>query len=273
MIMNSSAELPKSLICLIGPPRSGTTLVANSFSSHSKVTGILEPYQRGRHDNDIETDFIKLLSKNEISNFVTTPHIAVKETTTRIANVELMVKLLQSAAQHQIYSGLVLIFRCPFASYLSQVSASKNRWAEKNMTEETEQSIITWARSQRNALRAVAHHARSQHFRLLSYENFCAQPSSELARLMALIPENLQIHQLQFRPPKDMVGTADPKTREKSGGIQQTDYAEKIEDLLERYSHLQCMNFLRPYRDIVLDRIGKDSDLKVLDEFTRLVAQ
>lgn len=271
--MNSSTELPESLICLIGPPRGGTTLIANAFASHTKVTGILEPYHRGRHENYIETDLANLLRQNEISDFVATPHIAIKETFTRMANVKLTIKLLQSAALHNVYSGLILIFRCPFTSYLSQVSASQNRWLKNKMNEDSERSLNNWAKGQRSALSLLLRHAQAQHFRFVSYEQFCAQPESELARLMALIPESLQPYQLQFRPPKGIVGSADPKTREKSGGIVQSDYTEQIDALIERYSDLPSMKFLQPLRSIILDRIGRDSDLNVLNDLARLVTR
>ena len=122
------------------------------------------------------------------------------------------------------------------------------------------------------ALRILTLHARAHHFRLVSYEQFCLKPASELARLMALIPESVQKHQLQFRPPKDIKGAADPKVREKSGAIIQTDYTDQVNSLRERYRDLKCMDFMMRYRELVLEHVGKESDLKTLDRLTRLVA-
>ena len=140
------------------------------------------------------------------------------------------------------------------------------------MVDESAKSLANWAIAQKKAIRILADHADAQHVRLISYEKFCQHPTAELARLMALIPVNLQPHQLLFRPPKDVIGVADPKTREKSGGISVSDYSGAVDDLIVRYKSIPEMSFLLEIREIFLKRIGREDDRLVVDALSHLAA-
>lgn len=267
------APSPRSFILLIGPPRSGTTLIANTFMSHSKVSGVMEPYQRRRKRDDIgTTDLDGFIAENRIKQLASRPHIAVKETTTRPANVEMSLELMQSAAAQGLYTGLVMILRCPFSAYLSQVEASSEMWGEKKMTETNKQTFRRWARGQKEGLKKLTDHARAQHYRIISYEAFCADPGPEMARLMALIPERLEAGQLNFTPPDSVIAGGDPKTREKSGKIELSDRADVIKTLAEMVGPCPERKFMRELRSIVLNSACRDPDRVTLDHLSRLLA-
>lgn len=267
------ASSPRSFILLIGPPRSGTTLIANTFMSHSTVSGVMEPYQRRRKRDDTgSTDLDAFVTENKVTSLATRPHLAVKETTTRLANVDLSLDLMQAAAARDIYTGLVLILRCPFSAYLSQVEASKEMWGEKKLIEASKQTFRRWARGQKESLKKLTDHARAQHYRIIGYEAFCANPGPEMARLMALIPERLESGQMSFTPPDSVIAGGDPKTREKSGKIELSDRADRIAALDDKVGPCPERKFLRDLRKIVLDSACKDPDRVTLDHLSRLLA-
>jgi hypothetical protein len=258
---------------LIGPPRSGTTLIANTFMSHSTVNGVIEPYQRRRADEYDCTDPLQLIADHDLDGTnPKTPHLAVKETTTRQVNVELSLTLLERAAQAGMYPALVLILRCPFAAFLSQVEASREMWRERKMTEASRKAFRQWMRSQQRGLKLISDRARAQHLRIVTYEGFCAAPGPETARLMALIPERLEQAQLRLRPLKGAAAGGDPKTRAKSGRIELTDRSADIAALIEEIGPCEEMRFAHALRDIVLKHAGQEPDPVTLDRLTRLLA-
>lgn len=264
---------PESCILLIGPPRSGTTLIANTFMSHSRVSGVMEPWQARRRDDFTETDPDRFIAATNPGDLSAAPHLAIKETTTRQANVDMSLELLHGMAARDVYTGLVLILRCPFAAYLSQVEASSNMWGEKKLTEVSQRTFAVWANSLRKTLGTLSNQARAQHFRVVSYEAFCARPAAETARLMALIPERLEpARQLSFRPPKDMRRGGDPKTREKAGKIARSDRGARITALKSELGRSPEMRFMNELRRIVMQSACQIPDREVMDQLSRLVA-
>lgn len=267
-----SPPSPSSLILLIGPPRSGTTLIANTFMSHSKVAGLTEPFHRRREAGYATTDPAALMAENGLAPSPGQPHLAVKETTTRGANVDLSLALLDRAGAQGIYPALILILRCPFAAFLSQVDASRGMWRERKMTEATSETFGRWAMAQRRALKKITDRARAQHFRLISYEAFCAAPEPEMARLMALIPERLEDAQMQLRPPGGAAAGGDPKTRAKAGRIELTDRGPEIAGLIETVGPGPALDFCQSLQSLVTEEVCRAPDRAVLDRLTRLVA-
>ena len=260
---------PQSLVGLIGPPRSGTTLIANAILSHSRVTGIIEPYQVRREAGYGETDLARLMANFGLSPDAA-PHVAIKETTTREANVAALLKLLENTRQAGLYTGLVIILRCPYSAYLSQIEASREMWREKKLNEVTEQNFRGFARSLQERLYMICARARAQHFRIVSYEAFCRDPDSEAARLMALFPERLEPGQLQFAPPKGIAKGGDPKTQLKSGSIKVDSREEQCEELRQRFADLSATRFMDKLRLLTLQKACVEPDGTVLDALARL---
>eukprot|EP01031_Cornospumella_fuschlensis_P045069 gene45069-55129_t len=238
--------LPHSLIGLLGPPRSGTTLIAHAMMAHPEATGLIEPYQVRREGGYAQTDPAALLRDFRL-DLTATPHVFVKETTTREANVIHLLELLRTAQAQGIYTGLVVILRCPFSAYLSQIEASRTLWKNKLFTE-----------------------ARAQHFRIVSYEAFCARPEVELARLMALVPLRLDARQLRFTPPEKISGGGDPKTLAKAGSIVMESREAEADAVRERFAQHPGTPFFTALQTLVRERVGNAPDGDVLDELTRL---
>lgn len=262
----------RSCILMIGPPRSGTTLIANTFMSHSRVTGLIEPYQRNRADGYDCTDPVQVMADHGLTPHPDMPHLAMKETTTRLANVELSFAFLERATQQGMYPALVLILRSPFAAFLSQVEASREIWREQKMTEASRKAFRQWIRGQQRGLKYISDRARAQHVRLVTYEGFCANPSAETARLMALIPERLDAAQLKLRPPKGAVTGGDPKTRAKAGRIELTDRSADIAALIKEIGPCDELSFALMLHDILIKHAGQEPDIATLDRLARILA-
>lgn len=261
---------PQSLIGILGPPRSGTTLIANAMISHPEATGIIEPYQVRRDSGYMVTDPATLLRDFGIDTGVA-PHVFVKETTTRKPNVTATLCLLGNARAEGMYTGLVVILRRPLDAYLSQIEASRTMWKRKMMTEVSDATFDSFAFGILEGLRQICHHARAQHFRMVNYEGFCAAPDTELARLMALVPLRLERSQLSFAPPKKIAAGGDPKTTSKAGGIAQGFREAEAAALRERFARRQTMQFFDKLEALSRDLVGCVPDSVAMDELTRLV--
>ncbi len=266
------ASDPKSLVVLIGPPRSGTTLIANTFMSHSAVSGVMEPYQRGRHEGFITTDLGRFIVESHVRTLAERPHLAVKETTTRAANIDLSLALMDSAAARIGRTGLVLILRCPFSAYLSQVEASQTLWKQKNrLPEVSEDTFRRWSRGLQTALRRIVAGIGSRPFVIVSYEAFCDRPGHQTARMMTLIDQAPEPDtQLSFRPPEALRG-GDPNTRRKSGRIDMSDRSDQIGEILRDHGGLPEMAFMRALRDIAVHRAGRALDAATLRQLSELL--
>jgi len=262
--------LPHSLIGLLGPPRSGTTLIAHAMMAHPEATGLIEPYQVRREGGYAQTDPAGLMRDFGL-DLNATPHVFVKETTTREPNVTHMLDLLATARAQGIYTGLVLILRCPFSAYLSQIEASRTLWKNKLFTEISEETFGIFAGQMRTRLGLICAQARAQHFRLVSYEAFCARPETELARLMALVPLRLDARQLRFTPPDKVSGGGDPKTLAKAGVIAVESRGAEADAVRDRFAGHPGTPFFTALQALVRERIGHAPDGEVLDELTRLV--
>jgi len=112
----ATAVFPSSLPVLLAPPRSGTTLIANAIMAHPEVTGITEPYHRRRNANHSETPIAKLIQDYHL-DLAAAPNVVIKETTTRPDKIRFSLELMRRAKDQGIYTGLVIILRCPFSAY------------------------------------------------------------------------------------------------------------------------------------------------------------
>lgn len=258
-----------AVIGVAGMPRSGTTLIHTAIANHSLVDGLVEPYQTRRADEYAETDVERLLADHGIAPDPERT-LVVKETTTRVANVRLLTGLLENARRKNIYTGLILILRSPFAAYISQVEASNTMWGQKKLTEFSDETFLGFVRGSRNGLEHLVRHARSQHFRLISYERFCADPANELARLIALVPLRLEPTQLQSsRAPES--GAGDPKAYRNFGTFKATSRDDEIAIVKERFARHPAFPLFEALERLVMPGKRVSSDSELLDRLTALL--
>jgi hypothetical protein len=240
------------------------------MAAHSHIDGVIEPYQARRAEPFTVTALPQFLEEFKI-----TPDAAralvVKETTTRTVNVQHLFGLMASAQAAGIYTGLVIILRCPFEAYLSQIEASRAFWKEKKLVEHSAAGFNTFAGVARKGLLEVVIRARRQHVRIVSYERFCAAPAAELARLMALIPYRWEPQQLAPRSgPAERRG-GDPKTYEKGNQIAQTDRTAEVMKLIEELRGQPGLPFFAALRRLALEDACHLPDSTTLERLTELV--
>ncbi|MEM9009990.1 MAG: sulfotransferase [Pseudomonadota bacterium] len=257
---------PYALIALIGLPRSGTTLTARMIAAHSKVDGIVEPYHVRRGDNYREDDVHALAQSFDI-----TPKparaIFVKETTTRVANVDATLDLLHKARQQGVPTGLIVLLRSPFECYLSQVEASQKMWKQKSMTSISDETFARFARASLDGMQQIARRGRGHRLRFVSYPALCADPTNELSRLMGIFPMRFEPTQIALEPTKSAGG--DPKAYAKQR-IELSDRSADVEALLDDLSPGPDVAKMRK-----LGRLGRElatlTDAGAVDRLTDIV--
>ena len=224
----SALSLTKGLIAVAGLPRSGTTLISRMLTDHSLVDALMEPYQAGRMKLYKQTSFMKLCRDKNIEP-KQDRFVLIKETTTRTENVSLLFRLLKDARSLGDYTGLIIVLRSPFEAFLSQVHASSNIWLEKKMTNPSDKHFQTFAKLAVAGLAEIVWHARSQHCRVINYDDFCSDPENELSRLLGLFPLRLEQQQLELSKTAHRGG--DPKAYS-GASIEKTDRSAETEELL-----------------------------------------
>ena len=262
-------SLPDSFTLIIGPPRSGTTLIGNCFMSHSTVSGILEPYHQRRREPYEVTDMNTLLNNYGI-DCKKKPNFAIKETTTRKENIRLALQAAANAQDQGICTGLIIVLRCPFETYLSQVEAARIFWKTKNFIEVSKQTIVSYFLNQRAILRELCHQARRFHYRFVSYDFFCEYPETELARLMALIPTSLEMHQLNAKQSKSTAGYGDPKFLSRKGISKNETRKEAVALVRQQFSELPAIQYATQLHDLIQVGSYQMTDREKLDALTVL---
>ena len=262
-------SLPDSFTLIIGPARSGTTLIGNCFMSHSTVSGILEPYQQRRREPYEVTDMNTLLNDYGI-DYKKKPNFAIKETTTRIKNVRFALQAAANAQDQGICTGLIIVLRCPLETYLSQVEAVRFFWKIKKNIEVSKKTIVSYLLDHRAILRELCHQARRFHYRFVSYDFFCEYPETELARLMALIPTSLEMHQLNAKQSKSTAGFGDPKFLSRKGISKNETRKEAVALVRQQFSELPAIQYATQLHDLIQVGSYQITDHEKLDALTVL---
>ena len=192
----------------------------------------MEPYQAGRLKLYKETSFKNLCRDKNIEP-QQDRFVLIKETTTRTENMSLLFRLLKNARSLGDYTGLIIVLRSPFEAFLSQVHASSTMWLDKLMTSPSDKHFETFAKLAIAGFAEIVWHARSQHCRVINYNDFCSDPENELSRLMGLFPLRLEQQQLELSKTAHRGG--DPKAYS-GASIEKTDRSAEVEELLGKLS-------------------------------------
>lgn len=259
--------MPDAVVGLIGLPRSGTTVIHRAIAAHDKVDGVIEPYHLKRQTDYGTTDLPQFMTDHEITDDPDRT-LLVKETLTRPKNAQLMTALLASARDNNVHSGLVMILRCPFQAFLSQVEAHETLWKNARAFGRTQDSIKSFAINSSRGLRIVCQNLRMPHFRVVHYGQFCLTPTEELARIMAMVPLRFQRSQLDLRLKKGERKQGDPKTYQRGSEIAETQRSEDVKRLISEFSEADGMAFLLGFQALVDASAQGLSDRAFLDRLT-----
>ena len=272
--MNStdkSPVLPRSLILLTGSPRSGIGLIGNAFRAHSEVTGVSLPPLDSTGAGAELPGLRELMRSADIPDPEAAPHLFLAETGLRTGDLDYPLDLMMSARRSGVYRGLVMVVRDPLAAYLSHVEAGGAAGLDMAMSGKADEALENWAETVRQGLATICRQARAHHFRLVSFEQFCANPVSELARLMALIPVALENGQLSFNCSEEFESVENLKLQQVAQPIPVRNRDDQIDVLTGKYGERPEMKFLLSLKEIVENQVGRESDRTTLDRITRLV--
>lgn len=259
--------MPDAVIGLIGLPRSGTTLIHRTIASHDKVDGLIEPYH-GKKQSDYQvTDLAQFMVDHQIDDDPDRA-LVVKETLTRPKNAHMLTGLLKSARDHNVHTGLVLILRCPFQAFLSQVEAHETLWKTPRAFGRTEASIKSFALNTSRGSRIMCENIQAPYFRVVHYGQFCQSPTEETARMMAMIPLQFQRFQLDQRLKKGERRQGDPKTYQRGSDISETKRTDDVNRLIAEFPDATGMAFLLGLQGLVKASAEGMPDRMFLDRLT-----
>lgn len=236
------------------------------LSDHSLVDPLMEPYQAGRMKLYRETSFQKLCSNKKIK-LEAGRFVLIKETTTRKENISLLFELLKDARGVGVYTGLIIVLRSPFEAFLSQIDASSNMWLEKLLTTASDKTFRTFAKLAIAGLAETVWHARSQHCRVVSYKQFCADPENQLATLLGLFPLRLEAEQLKLSKTSHRGG--DPKAYS-GAGIEVVDRSAEVSAVLAKLSDTPLKRTMMQIHSLVDEATCMSSE-QVIDRLAELV--
>lgn len=223
-----SETQPRSLVLLAGASCHGVAGISKSIALHSRVTTV---------------DWADLPSPNEIWEHRVpedAPNLLLTVATEKPDHVSAALASLRAAAAHGVYTGLMMVLRCPFATFLESGNAATD--------------FKPWAETQLASWKHLSNQGRAQHFRIISVEAVARDPLAEVARLMGLFPDyierTVQIPVLPKPVPKTRIGTL---------------VKNEIKPSFE-------LRIMRNFRQIILKSAGIETDRATLDQISEILA-
>jgi hypothetical protein len=240
-----------NVVCLIGLPRSGTTIVSRLIGSQKRIQTLIEPYQSRRDSEYIENDPSKLCEDFELT-VAPGSSILVKETATRPDNIRLISNLLEKSNSSGIRAAYIFVLRSPIESFLSQVEAVRTLWQKKSNLSCDKRSITAYWNSVRQSLKYYSEFAAQYHRRFILYDRFISEPVEEIGRAVALFGYPMDRSQLRLDNPAGDFG-GDPKARATfpnliaDGDRFRIDEVARLRSDFAQLDEMKCMESMHEY--------------------------
>jgi hypothetical protein len=189
-------DYPLNCAVMMGLPRSGTTIISRVIGGHSQVKAAIEPYHSRKQEQYEVVNFSAFLADG--GGVTDGQSLMVKETTTRLENVNLSLSLLRSAVSYDVRPLALLVLRSPVEAYLSQVEAAQTKWNPRPDFNYAESWVEVFAKVALRTLHAFLIGAQRYHKRVILYRRFINQTREETRRVMAAFPYFLEPSQLDL---------------------------------------------------------------------------
>ena len=124
---------PKYFLSVLGPSRSGTTVLTAIIDSHPNIEIAFEPFASQSRENNILEPyenidrFLQDMNSKYACQYNSQEVVGMKNTTGPQGETD-WVKSTLSSFSNQINTKIVIIIRDPVESYLSNVSANQKWW-------------------------------------------------------------------------------------------------------------------------------------------------
>lgn len=186
----------RKLVCLIGLPRSGTTVLTASLAAHSKIHAVYEPWNVASKKNEapITLDLQNFLSVFKI-NTKNKEVLLVKETATKLSFIKSIAHLLITLPR-QFEKQFIWIIRNPFHVYLSEMEAREQWWGLDGKI--NQHSFDKWSKKSLISTRKLFKQLIRQRGLVCCYESIAKHPSTDLRILTEAIGLDFQDKQLNY---------------------------------------------------------------------------
>ena len=165
------------LIGIIGPARSGTTLLTSVLSAHSDCLAVFEPWNSGLFDID-ETARLETLVRRSGQIRASERTLVVKETTTRLEYIGRIFDLMDAMADTMACYP-TLIIRNPVHVMLSEYHRRREWWGAGDL-ELNSKTFDNWCDKTRAAMRKIYQRMANHHGVVISYHSLASDPATTL---------------------------------------------------------------------------------------------
>ena len=192
--MSEAYALPDKLCALIALPRSGTTLITSTYSVHSQVAAVFEPWN-ARKDFQTLRPIIRDIALEARLGDLSRKFLFVKETTTRLEYIENIKSLLKDAPP-VVERYLLVAIRRPDQTFLSEV-ARRGEWWNDKVTVGPE-AFANWLQKSRLALRVIINFALEANGVAISLGEFASRPKAVLDQLSVYTGIPVESAQIEY---------------------------------------------------------------------------
>lgn len=190
----------KSVVAVVGLPRSGLTLLEALLGSHSGIAPWFLPYSTRKDQGikpfsdseSIQTHYGEAFSGEKIKSET----VVISESTSDEKNIEFIAESLENLSKNGIQTKIIWIVRDVNLTYLSQIEAAMKYWDADNMdaTIETYSRYIDFAKKGYGQIIDLVRH---REHRLVSYQSLTSETSSvikEIHNFIKVLPEDFLLY-------------------------------------------------------------------------------
>ena len=249
----------RSVIAVIGLPRSGLTLLEALLGSHSSIAPWFLPYSTRKDkgiipfiDSDsIQKQYQDTFAGERIGNET----IVISESTSSVNNMKFITESFQNLEKSGIQTKIIWIIRDTNITYLSQREASSKYWgaSDKNVNYESYSQYIDFAR---DGYMQIINLLQSREHLFITYHNLVSDTDNTLAKIYRFINVAAEKNSLYDQNIDRNKIAGDPGFMEYSSILSNRDFERKQEW----------------YRYKTLENQLDDSSLLFVNEFRALVA-
>ena len=193
-------EIPK-FICLLGLPRSGTTVTTAIIDAHPAVEMFYEPWNSSRknpppiYKNPLQFQ-IEMRKKLGTKPNPETEVVGFKETSEHQESLEWSKLILKQMEKH-CECLLLFLVRDPIHAYLSKVEGARKYWNHPN-AQVTEEGYKDYTRKVINAYRYIGEIANDYKTIIFDYDAIVESPENILPKIMEFIGLQYEESQLNY---------------------------------------------------------------------------
>jgi hypothetical protein len=191
----------EKFVCLLGLPRSGTTIATAIIDAHSAVEMFYEPWNSSRKSPppifENPLDFIKTMREK----FGSRPRpdvsaVGFKETATHYKSLEWS-KLTLEAMNKHCQCQLIIVIREPIHAYLSKIEGAKKYWGHHDFTA-TEDRYKDFVRQAMDAYDFMNRLSSIYNTIIFDYDALILSPEYVVTKIMNFMNLKFENEQLNY---------------------------------------------------------------------------